>query len=331
LTIIRKNPTVQRAAHSPNQSNVEESSGNTSRADAGTDTLRREQESNVGGRLAANIEVVNDSTWTSEPTTGPHILIQAVCPAAGRKWITVLSDDTPNNTRGPSRSIADLIKAYSSNKTKFSGEDPEQSLRLVRRSFFSACLLMHVNPSDALPATFLPLTASALEYYYEFIEVKAANVDEVFEMLRERFQTRTVQERALSKWQTLDFASQRSESDISDHDTLQNLFFKAKRIDRCLPPAFSDYLHLRDLLLRACASEPFCSRIPDEPAESSADAHAQLSAALSRYLLTKHASTRQGTPFLALQYREKIHKAPFALQTIKHHKPVAMMKRRPTT
>jgi hypothetical protein len=51
---------------------------------------------------------------------------------------------------GPSRSVVDLVKAHSSERSKFNGEDPEQSLQLTQRSFLSACKLMHVNPSEAL-------------------------------------------------------------------------------------------------------------------------------------------------------------------------------------
>jgi hypothetical protein len=54
------------------------------------------------------------------------------------------------SARGPSRSVVDLVKAYSSERSKFNGEDPEQSLQLIQRSFLSACKLMHVNPSEAL-------------------------------------------------------------------------------------------------------------------------------------------------------------------------------------
>jgi hypothetical protein len=63
-------------------------------------------------------------------------------------------------------------------------------------------------------------------------------VEEVFDMLQARFQTRTVQEQALSQWQTLDFASQRSDTDLSDHDTLQTLYMKAKRVHRSLSSAY---------------------------------------------------------------------------------------------
>jgi hypothetical protein len=66
---------------------------------------------------------------------------------------------------------------------------------------------MHVSPEDALRAAHLPFIASALDYYYDSIEGKIMGVEEVFDMLQARFQTRTVQEQALSQWQTLDFAS----------------------------------------------------------------------------------------------------------------------------
>jgi hypothetical protein len=114
-------------------------------------------------------------------------------------------------TRGPSRSVVDLVKAYSSDRGKFSGEDAEQSLRLVRRSFFSACSLMHVSTSEALTASYLPFVASALEYYYEVVEERATRPEQVFDMIRDRFQTRTVQDKALSQWQTEDFAGQKSD------------------------------------------------------------------------------------------------------------------------
>jgi hypothetical protein len=91
-------------------------------------------------------------------------------------------------------------------------------------------------------------------------------------MIRDRFQTRTVQDRTLTLWQTIDFASQRSESDTSDHDTLQTLYLKGKQIHRSLPTAYADDIHLRDFLLRVCASEPFASKIPEEPAKTSSDA-----------------------------------------------------------
>jgi hypothetical protein len=106
-------------------------------------------------------------------------------------------------------------------------------------------------------------------------------------MIRDRFQTRTVQDRTLTLWQTIDFASQRSESDTSDHDTLQTLCLKGKQIHRSLPTAYADDIHLRDFLLRVCASEPFASKIPEEPAKTSSDAQAQLSAAITRYAAHK--------------------------------------------
>jgi hypothetical protein len=189
-------------------------------------------------------------------------------------------------------SIVDLIKAYSTEKGMFSGEIPEESLRTVRRSFFSTCKLMHVSPEDALRASHLPFIASALEYYYDSIEGKVMGVEEVFDMLQARFQTRTVQEKALSQCQTLYFAYQRSDTDLSDHDTLQSLYLKAKRVHRSLPSAYSDDLHLRDFLLRDCYEEPFCSKIPEEPAKSSSDAHAQLSAAITRYAAYKTRTLR---------------------------------------
>jgi hypothetical protein len=140
-----------------------------------------------------------------------------------------------------------------------------------------------VSPEDALQAAHLPFVASAFDFYYESIEGKAMRIEEALDMLQARFQTRTVQEQALSQWQTLDFASQRSEADISDHDTMRTLYLKAKRIHRSLPNAYSDDLHLREFLLRACCAEPLCSKIPEEPAKSYSDAHAQLSAAITRY------------------------------------------------
>jgi hypothetical protein len=70
-----------------------------------------------------------------------------------------------NRFEGPSRSIVDLIKAYSTEEGKFSGDNPEQSLRTVRRSLFSTCKLMHVSPDNALRAAHLPFIASALDYY----------------------------------------------------------------------------------------------------------------------------------------------------------------------
>jgi hypothetical protein len=116
-----------------------------------------------------------------------------------------------NFTRGPSRGVVDLAKAYSSDRKKFSGEDPEQSLRLIRRSFLSTCDLMHVSPPQALRAAHLPFMASALDYYYEAMEGKAANAAQVFDMIQDRFQTRIVQDRALSQWLRLDVSSQQLE------------------------------------------------------------------------------------------------------------------------
>jgi hypothetical protein len=58
---------------------------------------------------------------------------------------------------------------------------------------------MHVIPDDALRAAHLPFIASALDYYYNSIEGKVMGVEEVFDMLQARFQTRTVQEQALSQ------------------------------------------------------------------------------------------------------------------------------------
>jgi hypothetical protein len=107
----------------------------------------------------------------------------------------------------------------------------------VRRSFFSTLRLMQVSPEDSLQAAHLPFVASALDFYYESIEGKAMRIEEVFDMLQARFQTRTAQEQALSQWQTLDFAIQRSDADISDHDTLRTLYLKAKRIHRSLQNA----------------------------------------------------------------------------------------------
>jgi hypothetical protein len=156
---------------------------------------------------------------------------------------------------------------------------------------------MYVTSDEALQAAHFPLTASALEYYYESIEGNVSTADQVFEMLRERFQTRSVQERALSQWQTIDFASQRSESDHSDHDTLHTLYMKAKKLHRTLPVAYADDLHLRDFLLRACTAEPVCFRIPEEPAKSSSDVHAQLSAAISRYIANRARSSRIWSSF----------------------------------
>jgi hypothetical protein len=74
--------------------------------------------------------------------------------------------------------------------------------------------------------------------------------------------------------------------------TLRNLYLKAKRIHRSLPNAYSDDLHLRDFLLRACCAEPFCSKIPEETSKSSSDAHAQLSAAITRYAAYKSRTIR---------------------------------------
>jgi hypothetical protein len=65
------------------------------------------------------------------------------------------------------------------------------------------------------------------------------------------------------------------------------LYLKAKRIHWSLPNAYSHDFHLRDFLLRACFAEPFCSKIPEEPAKSSSDALARLSAAITRYAAYK--------------------------------------------
>jgi hypothetical protein len=111
-------------------------------------------------------------------------------------------------------------------------------------------------------------------------------------MIRDRFQTRTAQYRALTLWQTIDFASQRSESDNSDHDNLHTLYLKVKRIHRPLPTAYADDIRLRNILLRVCASEPFASKIPEEPAKTASDAQAQQSAAITRYIAHKSRISR---------------------------------------
>jgi hypothetical protein len=235
------------------------------------------------------------SNWASVPA-----LRSDLDSTAENETVPILNATVPTTSRGPafnraagpSRSIFDLIKTYSTDKGKFSAENPEQSLRTVRRSFFSTCRLMQVSPEDALQADHLPLVASALNLYYESIECKAMRIEEVFDMLQARFQSRTVQEQDLSQWQTLYFASQRSNADISDHDTLRILYLKAKRIHRSLPNDYSDDLHLHEFLLRACCAEPFCSKIPEEPAKSSSDAQAQLSAAITRYAAYKSRTLR---------------------------------------
>jgi hypothetical protein len=90
------------------------------------------------------------SNWASVPAlrSGPD-----------SSTITAPRGQALNRSASPSRSIVDLIKAYSTEKGKFSGENPEQSLRTVRRSFFSTCKLMHVSPEDALRAAHLPFIA----------------------------------------------------------------------------------------------------------------------------------------------------------------------------
>jgi hypothetical protein len=138
-------------------------------------------------------------------------------------------------TCGPSRDVLDLAKAYTSDRTKFSGEDLEHSLRLIRHNFISTCEMIHVSPPEALRAAHVPLMASALDCYYEVIEEESSNYVQVFDMIRDRLQIRTVQEIDFSKWQKLDFSGQRSESDTSDHDTLHTLYLKGKRMHRSMP------------------------------------------------------------------------------------------------
>jgi hypothetical protein len=103
------------------------------------------------------------SSWTSAPALMVNpVSVPTSSVPSNSPFVAARNRQT---TSGPSRSIIDLIKAYSSDKGKYSGEDQEQSLRMVRRTFFSSCKLMYVTSDEALQAAHLPLTASALEYY----------------------------------------------------------------------------------------------------------------------------------------------------------------------
>jgi hypothetical protein len=116
------------------------------------------------------------SNWASVPA-----LRSDLDSTAEKATVPILNATVPTTPRGPvfnrdagrSGSIVDLIKTFSTDKGKFSGENPEQSLRTVRRSLFSTCRLMQVSPEDALQAGHLPFIASALYFYYESIDCKA--------------------------------------------------------------------------------------------------------------------------------------------------------------
>jgi hypothetical protein len=132
---------------------------------------------------------------------------------------------------------------------------------------------MQVSAAEALEASHLPFIASSHDYYYESIEGKVSRADEVFDMLQEGFKRRLFKNDLYPSGR-LDFASQKLNAGLSDHDTLQTLHLRAKRIHRALPKSYSDDLHLRDFLLRAYSAESFCSRVPEEPAKSYPDVHA---------------------------------------------------------
>jgi hypothetical protein len=117
----------------------------------------------------------------------------------------------------------------------------------------------------------LPFCGTALEYDYTHLQSIAVDAAAVFDGMKLRFQTQDVQDSALVKWQSTTFASSR-------------LAYKAgQRLHRALSSAYEADIHLRDFLLRACADEPFSSRVPEKSALSSSDAQEQLTAAITRY------------------------------------------------
>jgi uncharacterized membrane protein YccC len=81
-----------------------------------------------------------------------------------------------------------------------------------------------------------------------------------------RFQTQDVQDRALVKWQSTTFASSRLAEHKDDYATLRHLYKVCQRLHRALPPAYEADIHLRDFPVKACADEPFSSRVPEKPA-----------------------------------------------------------------
>jgi hypothetical protein len=114
-----------------------------------------------------------------------------------------------------SRSLSDLIKAYSTENAKFSGDTYEESLLTIRRRYFTLCSMLNVTPMDACEATHLPFCGTALEYYYTHLQSIAVDAAAVFDGMKLRFQTQDVQDRALVKWQSTTFASSRL-ADIED-------------------------------------------------------------------------------------------------------------------
>jgi hypothetical protein len=166
---------------------------------------------------------------------------------------------------------------------KFSGDSYEESLLTARRRFFTLCSMLDVSRYDACVAAHLPITGTALEYYYDSVQAQASDAESVFDHMKARFQTTDVQDRALTKWQATTFASVHTSQHSDGYETLKALYSSGQRIHRALPDAYEADVHLRDFLLRAYSEEPLYSRVPERPASSSSDVLEQLAAAITRY------------------------------------------------
>jgi hypothetical protein len=160
-----------------------------------------------------------------------------------------------------------LIKAYTSERAKFSGDSYEESLLTIRRRFFTLCKMLNVHPLDACEAAHLPFTGTALEYYHDSLQATAQDIVFGFDRMRDRFQTADVQDLAFAKWQCITFASVRTAEHADEYDRV--LFQTGQKIHRALPAAYEVDIHLRDFHLRACAEKPFVYRIPEKPASTS--------------------------------------------------------------
>jgi hypothetical protein len=82
----------------------------------------------------------------------------------------------PRKDGATSKGVSDLIKAYTSERAKFSGDYYEESLITIRRRFFTLCKMLNVHPLDACEAAYLPFTGTSLEYYYDSIQATAQDV-----------------------------------------------------------------------------------------------------------------------------------------------------------
>ena len=149
----------------------------------------------------------------------------------------------PHPSQNGNRVITDLIRIYTHQDTKYGGKLSD-NIYVAERNFLLNCDTLRIPERTRVSLVHVMFKGLALEYFLRLLKSQPQiALGEVFQRMKDHFQTEDRKQRAMIKWNTITFRDTKGDGE-TDGQTLDKLVKLAFEMQNQLDSYYQDDRHL---------------------------------------------------------------------------------------